>query len=69
MRPVIQGERGALAGAIERLVLGERGLAALDIGRRQRPQRPRHLAESQVRKMPLLQGVEKNWETQVSSMG
>ena len=35
---VIQRERRALAGAVERLVIGERGFAPLDIRRRQRPQ-------------------------------
>jgi hypothetical protein len=50
---VIHGKRRALAGAVERLVTGQRGVAAFDIRRRQRPQGPRHLAEPQVGQVPL----------------
>ena len=57
-RTVIEGECGALAGAVERLVIGERRLAPLDIGRRQRPQRARHFAETQIGEMPLFEVVD-----------
>ena len=52
---VIQCKRGALAGAVERLAIGQRGLTPLDVGRRQRPQRPRDIAEPQVGEMPFLE--------------
>ena len=55
-------KRRALAGAVERLVIGERRLAALDVGRRQRPQRARDLAESQIGEVPLFEILEKTRE-------
>jgi len=54
-RPVVQGKCGPLPGAVERPALGQRRLAPLHVRRRQRPQRPRDLAEAQVGQMTLLE--------------
>ena len=52
-RAVEQRERGALAGAGERGAVGEL-LPPLDVGRRQRAERARHLREPKVREVPRL---------------
>ena len=54
-RPVIESERGPFAGTVERFMLCQRRLAAFDVCRRQRPQRPRDVAEAEVRKMAFLE--------------
>ena len=61
-------KRRALAGAVECPVIGERGLAALDVRGRQRPQGPRHLAEPQVGQVPLLERFEKNWKLRTGQL-
>jgi len=55
---VVHRKRGALAGAIEGFVIGQGGFAPLDIRRRQRPQRARHLAEPQVGEVPFFEFVQ-----------
>lgn len=53
-RSVEQAESGPLAGSLECGASAE-PVAALDIGRRQSPERPRHLREAKVRKVSRLQ--------------
>ena len=76
-RTVVERKGGALAGAIERLVVRERGFAPLDVRRRQRPQRPRHLAETQIGEMPFFELLDEavngqletgNWKLVTSSI-
>ena len=60
---VVERERGALAGAVERAAIRESGLAPLDVGRRERAQRAGHIAEAQVSEVAILELAEKGVES------